>query len=267
MANLRQDNQRLAGELASTRAELRGERRKAKDLANQVLVLTDRLEAAAVHGVPIAAPPPLPVEVLDPDALTESGSLITDDGAVVDGDEPIDLTAELAPRRAPPARPAARAAGLRDLPTSTELTERPPAAPPRPTAAPAPRPAAADDAVALYQRGMAALKARDHATAIATFRALIAAYPRHDYADNAQYWLGEAFYDQKDYARAVPEFRATVSSYPLGNKVPDALLKVGLSYAALGEPAKARAALEQVVRQFPTSPSAAIAATRLEQLP
>jgi tol-pal system protein YbgF len=270
MANLRQDNQRLAGELASTRAELRGERRKAKDLANQILVLTDRLEASAVHGVSIAAPPPLPVEVLDPDALTEGGSLITDDdGGFDDGAEPIDLTAELEPRRAPPPPPpraAPRAAGLRDLPTSTELTERPPAAPPtRPTAAP--RAAATDDAITLYQRGMAALKARDHATAITTFRALIAAYPRHDYADNAQYWLGEAFYDQKDYARAVPEFRATVSSYPLGNKVPDALLKVGLSYAALGEPAKARAALEQVVRQFPTSPSAAIAATRLEQLP
>ena len=96
---------------------------------------------------------------------------------------------------------------------------------------------------------------------------MIARYPTHDYADNAQYWLGEAFYDQHDYPRAVSEFRATVSAYPLGNKVPDALLKIGLAYAALGEPAKARAALEQVLRQFPKTSPAAIAATRLEQLP
>ncbi len=107
----------------------------------------------------------------------------------------------------------------------------------------------------------------DHATAIEAFRALISQHPTHDYADNAQYWIGEAYYDQKDYPRAVSEFRATVAAYPLGNKVPDALVKIGLAYAALGETAKARAALEQVIRQFPKTAPAAIAASRLEQLP
>ena len=63
------------------------------------------------------------------------------------------------------------------------------------------------------------------------------------------------------------EFRATVAQYPLGNKVPDALLKIGLAYAALGDTAKARAALTQVMRQYPTSSPAAIASARLEQLP
>jgi len=65
----------------------------------------------------------------------------------------------------------------------------------------------------------------------------------------------------------VTEFRATVSAYPLGNKVPDALLKIGLAYAALGEPAKARAALEQVIQKFPKSAPAVIAATRLGEMP
>ena len=108
-----------------------------------------------------------------------------------------------------PARP--RGPGLRELPTSTALRE------------PAPRPAADDAALALYRKGQAALKARDHAAAIEAFRALITQHPTNDYADNAQYWIGEAYYDQKDYARAVSEFRATVAAYPLGNKVPDAL--------------------------------------------
>lgn len=267
MAQLRSDNQRLAGELASARAELRGERRKTKDLSTQVLLLTDRLDAAAVHGGgAIAAPPPLPVEILGPDDVRENGSLVDDDaGYAVDDAGAIDLNDELEPpRRAARPRAPGPSRDLRELPTSTELRE-PGAAPSR---APTPPPTAGDDAaLALYQRGMTALKSRDHATAIATFRELIATYPRHDYADNAQYWLGEAFYDQKDYVHALPEFRATVSTYPLGNKVPDALLKVGLSYAALGESAKARSALEQVIRQFPKSPSASIATSRLEQLP
>src|SRR5690606_999665 len=115
-------------------------------------------------------------------------------------------------------------APLRDLPTSSELGTAP--APPLPTAraASAASAASADDdegsdpALALYRRGTAALKAREHAGAIAAFREIVARFPQHDYADNAQYWLGEAYYDQKDYARAITEFRATVSRYPRGNK-------------------------------------------------
>ena len=64
LAQLRTDNHRLAGDLASLRAELRAERRKSRDLENQLLVAADRLETAAVHGpVPIGGPPRLPVEV------------------------------------------------------------------------------------------------------------------------------------------------------------------------------------------------------------
>jgi TolA-binding protein len=68
-----------------------------------------------------------------------------------------------------------------------------------------------------------------------------------------------------DDARAITEFRATVSRYPRGNKVPDALLKIGFAYQALGETDKARAALEQVVALYPGSSPAAIAAARLEK--
>lgn len=63
------------------------------------------------------------------------------------------------------------------------------------------------DAVAQYREGVARLRSGEHAAAIALLRGFLAANPRHDYADNAQYRLAEAFYDQKDYARAATEFR------------------------------------------------------------
>ncbi|MBK9031242.1 MAG: tol-pal system protein YbgF [Myxococcales bacterium] len=267
MAQLRTDNHRLAGDVSALRSELRAERRKTRDLENQLLLAADRLETAAIHGpVAVGGPPTLPIEVLSPDALTddvpEDGALVgqSDDGSEIvyvgDAARPaIELDpSELSRRDRQPPSVASRPRPLRELPTSTALRD--------PAAA-----GASDQALELYRRGQAALKARDHAAAIDAFRALIARYPSHDYADNAQYWLGEAFYDQKDYARAITEFRATVSAYPLGNKVPDALVKIGLAYAALGEPAKARAALEQVIRQFPKTSPAAIAVSRLEQMP
>jgi TolA-binding protein len=57
-----------------------------------------------------------------------------------------------------------------------------------------------------------------------------------------------------------------VDNHPRGNKVPDALLKIGYCHAALGEPEKARTALELVMSMFPKSKPAALAAQRIETL-
>jgi tol-pal system protein YbgF len=108
------------------------------------------------------------------------------------------------------------------------------------------------------------VKGGEHDKSVAALRAFLSKYPRHDYADNAQYWLGEAFYAHKDYKEALVEFRNVIETYPRGNKVPDALLKVGYCYQALGQSDKARAVLEQVVNLYPKTEPAALAAKRLE---
>ncbi len=279
MTQVRASNVKLTTTVDELRAELRAARRQQRDLENQVFLLEDRLETAQLRRPDGAPAPVLPIEVLSPDDVPEDGQLVgtTDDGTAIiymdqatgepvtidddsfDNDEP--------PRPRPRPRPAqaSRAplpprAPLRDLPTSVELDGGSTAA------AAATENADGDDAaLALYRRGTAALKGREHAAAIAAFRELVARFPTHDYADNAQYWLGEAFYDQKDHARAITEFRATVALYPRGNKVPDALLKIGFAYQALGQTDQARAALRQVVSLYPGSSPAAIAAARLEK--
>ena len=120
------------------------------------------------------------------------------------------------------------------------------------------------DASSDYRAAVELVKAGKHDDALVALRAFIAKYPRHDYADNAQYWIGEAYSAQKDYPRALTEFRAVVEVYPRGNKVPDALLKVGYCYQAMGQGEKARAVLSQVVALYPKSEPATLAAKRLE---
>jgi tol-pal system protein YbgF len=115
-----------------------------------------------------------------------------------------------------------------------------------------------------YRAAVELVKAGKTTDAVTALRAFLKNYPRHEYADNAQYWLGEAFYAQKDYPRALSEFRRVVEVYPRGNKVPDALLKVGYCYQAMGQGDKARAVLEQVVNIYPRSEPATLAAKRLE---
>ena len=121
-----------------------------------------------------------------------------------------------------------------------------------------------DAAAGDYRAAVELVKSGKHDEAVTALRAFLKQYPRHDYADNAQYWLGESFYARKDYQQALTEFRATIETYPRGNKVPDALLKVGYCYQALGQTEKARAVLEQVVNLYPKSEPAVLASKKLE---
>ncbi len=121
----------------------------------------------------------------------------------------------------------------------------------------------ANGSVAAYQAALVHLRAGRHDEAVASLRAFVAAHPQHDLADNAQYWLGECFYDRKDYSTALREFRRVVDQFPAGNKVPDALLKLGLSYLAIGSERPGREALADIVKKFPEHPAAALAKARL----
>ena len=122
-----------------------------------------------------------------------------------------------------------------------------------------------NEAAALYKSSTGLLKRGEHQKAIAKLSDFLERFPDHDYADNAQYWLAEAFYDLHDYDRAVDEFRKVVERYPTGNKVPDALLKLGFCYAKLGDKEAAKQVLSQIVGIYPKTASAKLAAERLDE--
>jgi len=290
MSSLREDNRRLTQTVTELRTDRRAQDRRIADLRHQL----DELRAKAVADV-IGSVPVLPVEVAGPAgaaAPAASGAArvvgITEDGTeiVYEGDAAAGRPAELpiataaddeppAPRRTQPAAQRTAAAApspLAEVPTTTDRIEVTRRVPPisaraatrtktREHDAPSDR---GGDAAGDYRAAVELVKAGKHDDAVAALRAFLAKYPRHDYADNAQYWLGEASYAQTDYARALTEFRAVIEVYPRGNKVPDALLKVGYCYQAMGQGEKARAVLEQVVNLYPKSEPAMLAAKRLE---
>lgn len=117
-----------------------------------------------------------------------------------------------------------------------------------------------------YRHALEALRAGRTDQAATEFREFLKAHAGHDLADNAQYWLGECSYTQKDYPTAVREFRKVVEKYAQGNKVPDALLKIGFSYLALGSTEFGRQTLEQVVHSYPRTDAALLASDRLAEL-
>jgi tol-pal system protein YbgF len=266
MTSLRADNRRLSSDVSELRADRRAQDRKIKDLEHQ-LALEKEHQPADV--------PQLPVEVVGPTAHVVNGGEARVVGVAEDGTE-IVYEGDAAMGKAAivddePVRRATVAASYTPSLSNDDRIETTHRIP-KISARSAHRTlhtdhddvATNDTAAADYRSAVELVKTGKHDQAVTALRAFLKSYPRHDYADNAQYWLGESFYARKDYQQALTEFRATIETYPRGNKVPDALLKVGYCYQALGQSDKARAVLEQVVNLYPKSEPAVLASKKLE---
>jgi tol-pal system protein YbgF len=293
MSSLRDDNRQLNQTVAELRGDRRAQDRKLRDLQHQLDELSARTAAGeppvpplpvVVVAAPIAAPASVSAAPAAPDGarvvgVSDDGTEIVYEGEAVTGRPPATLApvADEPPRRtvaAAAARPASPPPSppLAAVPLATDRLEVTRRVPPisaraavrgktRDHEPPGERSGAAGGD---YRAAVDLVKAGSYVDALAALRAFLQHYPHHDYADNAQYWIGEVFYAQKDYVRALAEFRKVVEVYPRGNKVPDALLKVGYCHQAMGQGEKARAVLEQVVNLYPRSEPAALAAKRLE---
>jgi tol-pal system protein YbgF len=119
---------------------------------------------------------------------------------------------------------------------------------------------------AAYDQGFQSLKDLKYADAASQFSAFVRQYPNSDYADNAQYWLGESYYVTRNYDIALEAFQALLSNYPDSPKVADGLLKIGYTHYELKQWDQARAALEQVQEQHPNTTLARLAGSRLRSL-
>lgn len=117
-----------------------------------------------------------------------------------------------------------------------------------------------------YDRAFNLLKDGRYELAIASFKAYLETYPNADYADNAQYWLGEANYAQRRYDVALQEFNKVLDNYPKSSKRADAMLKMGFSYQELGKTEDAEAVLGNIITMFPDTTAARLAQKRIQDL-
>jgi tol-pal system protein YbgF len=117
-----------------------------------------------------------------------------------------------------------------------------------------------------YQAAFNLLKDGQFDRAIAAFQKFLATYPDSSLADNAQYWLGEAYYVNRSFPEAQAAFQRMVDKYPQSRKLADALLKIGYCRYELKQWESARAVLGQVVARFTDTPAARLAQQRLDKM-
>ena len=123
------------------------------------------------------------------------------------------------------------------------------------------------DDQAAYNHAFDTLKSGNYGEAVKAFKAFMSDYPTSALLDNAQYWIGEAYYVTRDYDHAAQAFRAVGERWPSSRKAPDALLKLGYTQFEQKYVAEARDTLSAVVKRFPGSDAARLAQERLQRLP
>ena len=122
------------------------------------------------------------------------------------------------------------------------------------------------DDKAAYQTAFNLLKDSQYDRAIAAFQKFLTSFPNSSLADNAQYWLGEAYYVNKSFPEAQTAFQRVVDKYPQSRKRPDALLKIGYCQYELKQWDAAKGTLSQVATQFPDAPAGHLAQQRLDKM-
>jgi len=117
-----------------------------------------------------------------------------------------------------------------------------------------------------YTAAFDLLKQGQYSKSIVAFEGFLKSYPESKYADNAQYWLGEANYVSRQYKTALNAFQTLIAKYPDSTKIAGAKLKIGYTYYELKNWSASKDALMQVVKQFPDTTVATKANDRLDRI-
>lgn len=176
-----------------------------------------------------------------------------------------DAIASMPAPAAPPTDPLA-AGGVAD-PSAPGAAAGAPAVPVAPpVTAPAPGGPNALSPSRLYDLAWADYTAGNYDLAVEGFSSYVRSFPRSEFADNAQYYIGESYYQRGKLAEAVDAFGRVISTYAKSDVAGQAYYKQGLCYERLNQPDRARQAYDYLVKNLGETDAGRLAKQRLDAL-
>jgi tol-pal system protein YbgF len=118
----------------------------------------------------------------------------------------------------------------------------------------------------VFDAAMAALRASQFARAAELFTQMRERFPASGYMGHVLYWEGNAHYAARQYEPAVQSFDRLIKALPQHPKAPESLLSLASCYVELKNVRASRAALEQLVKDYPDTEAAVTARERLARL-
>jgi tol-pal system protein YbgF len=103
--------------------------------------------------------------------------------------------------------------------------------------------------------------------AIQGFETYMRAFPRSEQADDAQFYIGEAYQLDGKMREALAAYERVAADYPQSNRAADSYYKRGVIYNTLNQPDKAKEMFEKTIQLFPNSESSRLARQLLDARP
>lgn len=117
-----------------------------------------------------------------------------------------------------------------------------------------------------YTEGMTLVRAERGEEGRKILKEFLEAEPNSALVPNAIYWIGESYYLEKNYAQGILTFKEVTRRFPKHHKAAAALLKIGMSYAMMGEKDNASLYLRALLQDHPKSEPAPAARKKLAEL-
>lgn len=179
---------------------------------------------------------------------------------------PTDTTATAPGSPGDPSNPAVLAPPVGQSPTPAAVPPTPGTAAPAAGAPTTPAAPAPGSPTRLYDMAWADYTAGSYDLAIEGFTSYVRSFPKSEFADNAQFYIGESYYQRGRWPEAVDAFARVISTYPRSDVVAQAYYKRGLSYERMNQPDRSRADYEYVMKTAADSDPGRLAKQRLDAL-
>lgn len=118
-----------------------------------------------------------------------------------------------------------------------------------------------------YETGVRMMAAGSFATARMAFQQLLAEFPQHERAPDAQFQIGESYYHEQQWTEAYAALELVAERWPQAPRAPAALFRAAAIAEERRDVARARTLYNRVVQAYPRSDEARLAQQRLRALP
>jgi TolA-binding protein len=105
----------------------------------------------------------------------------------------------------------------------------------------------------LWKLGSTAFEAARYNEAVDIFKRLVASFPTHDRADDAQYFRGQSYTNLKDWDKAIASYQVLADKYADSSLADDGLYFAALAAQQLKNCTEARAYLGLIKQKYPKS--------------
>ncbi|UCD95511.1 MAG: tol-pal system protein YbgF [Candidatus Zixiibacteriota bacterium] len=122
------------------------------------------------------------------------------------------------------------------------------------------------DCQELYDESFINIRRGQYEEAIQGFTDYLKYCGSQESADNARFWIGEAYYSMEKFREAIDEFGQLLNLHPDSEKRSGALYKMARSYEELGQKKDAKENFQKLVDDFPGTLEAEQAQEKLKEL-